>query len=331
MSKIAFLISNFGRRRVFKDQHIDRLSALGELSVYDRDDFLDREYVLDFVKGAEVIITSWQSPAIDEEILALCPDLRMLIHAAGSVKPVVTPALIERGIRVASSANELSRGVAETTLGLALAACKGAFFLPNDMKKGMWNENNHKIKDFYNIKIGVIGAGFAGRYFIKLLRDFRVDILVYDPTLTKEQIRDELGAEKRELSELLAESDVISIHAPSIPETDNMLNETNIPLIRDGSILINTARGKLIDEAALIKECAKNRFTAILDVYWPEPPAVDNPLRKMDNVVLLPHVAGFETNGAFRVGEHTCEEAERFFAGEKLECEIDLSKLSIMA
>jgi len=212
-----------------------------------------------------------------------------------------------------------------------MAACKGAFFLPQAMKKERWPEQHPKIKDFYNIKVGVIGAGYAGRHFIKLLKNFCIDVLVCDPTLSAEEVKEQLGAEKRELNELLAESDVISIHAPSIPSTEKMLNATNLHLIKNDAILINTARGALIDEAALVEECAKNRFTVILDVYWPEPPAEDHPLRKMDNAILFPHIAGVENNGLFRVGDYICRELNGFIQGEILENEINLTKLPVLA
>lgn len=331
MCKISILVNDRWKEKVFSKAHYSRLGELGKVNIYRGDErFSDREYILDFLKGTEVLITSWESPALDAGMLEACPSLRGVIHAAGSVKPIVTEDFIARKIRLASSAVELSRGVAETTLGIAISACKRMFSLSADTKRGMWRENFNTITDFYGIKIGVIGAGCAGRWFIKLLGSFCVDICVYDPYLSEDEIHN-MGAEKCGLNELMLSCDVISIHAPSVPETFHMINRENLSLIKDGAVLINTARGRLIDEAALIEECRGGRFTAVLDVTSPEPPAADSELRSLPNIILLPHIAGVTTNGVRRIGEHVCKEVKHLLSGEKMECELDLTKLGIMA
>ncbi len=332
MKKITVLVNGLQRKRVFYKEHFERLEKLGELRIYDRDDFSDREYVLDFVKDTDFLIVSWGSPRIDEEILEVCPSLSGVVYAGGTLRPVISEKFIEKNIPISNSKIVDSRNVAYTTLGLTIAACKGAFFLPDDLKNGLWKENYHKVKDFCGIKIGVVGAGVAGGYFLELLKPFDVECLVYDPTLTAEQIRERFGARKCELSELMAESDVISLHAPVLPSTTGMINRDNLKLIKDGAIFINTARGALINEDDFIEECRKERFTAILDVTNAgEPPSEDYILRKLSNVVLLPHIAGVTNNGVKYIGKHVCEEAECFFAGEPMKCAVDLSKLSELA
>lgn len=330
MQKITVLINRKLQEKIFTEEHIQKLRTLGDLNFYERDDFLDREYVLNFTKDSDVIITSWQSPLIDDAMLDICPNLLGVVHGAGSVKAIISDSFIRRNIRLTASANEISQGVAETTLGIAIAACKGFFWLPQEARDGMWRENFSNVIDFYGLKIGVVGAGHAGRHFIKLLKNFCVDVLVYDPYLSDEQIK-ELGAQKCELSEIMAMSDVVSIHAPNIPETRHMINKENLALLRNGAILINTSRGSLINEDDLISECKKRRLFAVLDVTDPEPPAQDSELRSVSNIYLLQHIAGVTTNGSKRIGKHVCEEVERLLLGERMKCEIDLTKLSQMA
>lgn len=331
MSKIVMLVRTDKRDSVFDETYYSRLRQWGELHIYDRPDFSDRDYVLSFVSGAEVLITSWGTPALDQEILDLCPNLKLVLHAAGTVKPVISDAFLARNIPITNSAVAIGEGVAETALGLAITACKGIYPLSRDTRSGLWAENRDTVvKDFYGITVGVIGGGFVGRHFISLLHNFHVDILLYDPTLSSEQVRS-LGAEKAELDELLRRSDAISIHAPSIPATDNMLNKDNLPLIKDGAVLINTARGSIIEETALIEELKKGRFFACIDVTNPEPPAVDNELRKLDNVILTPHLAGTVTTGRKRIAKHICEELERFETGKPLRTGVDLSQLNKLA
>lgn len=330
MKKIVLLANKLNQNKVFADKYYERLRAQGELVIYDSENFDDRQKVLDTVKGANIIITSWGSPAIDEEILALCPDLELICHAAGTPKPILSDAVVAKNIPTTFSACALGEGVAETALGFAISAAKHFYWLSQDTHNGLWKENSRQLVDFYDITVGVISGGFVGRHFIKLLHNFNVDVLLYDPTMTAEQVA-ALGATKAELNDLLSQSDVISIHAPSIPATDKMLNASNLPLLKDGAILINTSRGSVIDEPALIEELKKNRFYACIDVTDPEPPAADNELRSLNNVILTPHIAGCVTNGMRRIAKHVCEEIERHNSGEALRTKVNFDMLSKMA
>lgn len=332
MKKITVLVNALQKKRVFFEEHFERLRKLGNVEIYDREDFSDREYVLNFVKNTDFLIISWGSPVLDAELLGLCPNLEGVVHAGGTLRPFITDAFLERKIPISNSKIVDSRNVAYSTLGLVIAACKGAFFLPQDLKNGLWKENYHKVKDFCGLKIGIVGAGVAGGCFLELLKPFDVERLVYDPTLSEEQIRERFDARKCELSELMAESDVISLHAPVLPSTEGMINKDNLKLIKDGAIFINTARGALVNEEDFIEECKKMRFTAILDVTNAgEPIREDYELKALENVVLLPHVAGVTNNGVKFIGKHVCEEAERFFTGEPMMCAVDLTKLSELA
>lgn len=328
---ICMLLTPAQQKTIFGDKYLNALRALGELRLFDRDNYNDRAYLVDFVRDANAIITSWGTPALDADILAACPELGVVLHAAGSIKPILTDALLEKAPRLTASAAAIGEGVAETALGLAITACKGIYPLAADTQAGLWNEHRtERVKDFYDITVGIISAGFVGRHMIKLLGNYHVDILLYDPTLTKEECA-EIGAEKVELSELLSRSDVVSVHAPSIPATAKMLNADNLPLIRDGAVLINTARGAIFDEPALIEELKKGRFFACIDVTEPEPPTADNELRTLPNVVLTPHIAGAVTNGLARIGGHVTAELERYLKGETMRTEIDPAKLGAMA
>jgi phosphoglycerate dehydrogenase-like enzyme len=139
-----------------------------------------------------------------------------------------------------------------------------------------------------------------------------------------------LGVTKVELEQLLREADVVSLHAPAKPETYHMLNAKGLDLMKDDALLINTGRGTLIDEAALIAELQKGRFFAFLDVTDPEPPAADSPLRHLNNVVVTPHLAGcIEDCG--RMGEMAVEELRRCFAGEPALYEVTAEMLARVA
>ncbi len=155
---------------------------------------------------------------------------------------------------------------------------------------------------------------------IRLLQNFGSEVLLYDPFVSSKQAG-ELGAVKVELPEIAAAADVISLHAPATNQTHCMINEDFMKLMKDDALLINTARGSLIDEPALIRELSKGRFFAYLDVTDPEPPAADSPLRTLPNVVVLPHIAGCIENCG-RMGEMAVRELKRFFEGKPPICRI---------
>lgn len=316
--------------RLFKPEHLERLRRLGTLRVFEGFDRLTAEDAEAIIEGADIIINTWGSPRLEAGLLDRCPDLKLVAYAAGSVKPVLSPAVQERGIRVCSANDALAQGVAETALGLAIVSLKNIWQLSRDTRAGEWEPNNKSIRELYGLNIGIIGAGLSGRHLIRLLKQFDVRVLVYDPYLSEEAVS-ELGAEKVELDELLKQSDVVSIHAPSIPETKHLMNERTLRLMKDDAILINTARGSLIDEDALVAELRLGRLWACLDVTEPEPPALDHPFRTLPNVTLIPHIAGAVNNGLFRIGGYITRELELFAQGERLQGEVDLSALHRLA
>jgi phosphoglycerate dehydrogenase-like enzyme len=211
-----------------------------------------------------------------------------------------------------------------------IVSVKKVFFMRDSIREGKWSEVRSMARDPFGLTVGVIGAGYCGRHLIKLLQNFEMEILVSDPNKSKKEC-EKMGAKKVELDYLMANSDVISLHAPDIPQTKNLINRERIKLIKDGAVFINTARGSEVDEKALIEELKKGRFYACLDVTLPEPPAADSPLRKMKNVFLTPHIAGHASNGMKRQGRDAAGELERFFRGEDLLYRIRKESFSIVA
>lgn len=327
--KIAVIASKDKQEFLFSERGRGKLEALGEVVYNDTEASV--ESAKKFIKDADIAITSWGSVPFTAEILDECPNLKLVIHAAGSVKPIVTDELWNRGIRVCASTRPLGIGVAETALGFAISASKNFYAMNDDIHNGGYDEGLSNVRELYELKVGVIGAGFVGRHFIKLLSNFGVDILLYDPYVTDEGAR-ELGAVKRSFEELMRESDIVSVHAPSIPETDKMINKETLALMKKDAVLINTARGSIIDEAALYEHMkAGNLKYACLDVYDPEPLLPENPLRTLKNVIMTPHVAGLAANGRFRIGIHVSEEIERFIKGERMLCEVTREMLATIA
>jgi phosphoglycerate dehydrogenase-like enzyme len=327
--KIVFLQGKDQIDKVFTERHLQQLRKHGDVVLNEIGGAPSPNDIRDQIKGADIAITSWGCKPLTSDILDQAPNLRLVLHAAGTVKGVVTPELYNRGIRVTGGAAALGKGVAETALGMTITSLKDMWTLSRQSREGLWGHVS-RVRELYEVKIGVIGSGRAGSHYIKLLQAFDVEVLVYDPFLTDERAA-VMGARKVALEELLTEADVISVHAPSLPETYKMLNRERFEQMKDDCILINTARGSIIDEEALVAELRKGRFFACLDVTAPEPPAIDHPFRSLPNVILTSHIAGSVNNGLHRLAQYIVDELEAFLKGEPMDGEVRKEQLEVFA
>jgi len=244
------------------------------------------------------MITSWGSPKITPEVLERAKKLKIIGHAAGSVKPYVCDEAFERGVVVVSAAPEIARSVAEYALCQMINSLRDIPDYIGSMKsvgaeQQAKRERLEKSKDLAGKKVGLIGSGSVARRLIRLLKPFDVEIRIYDPYLSEDDAMS-LGIIKTSLNDVLSESDIISLHAASTAETHHMMGEKELGLVRDGTILINSARGALIDEGALISELRKGRFRAVLDTAGEETGGIpaNSELRRLENVYLTPGLAG---------------------------------------
>lgn len=262
----------------------------------------------------EILVTGWNCPPLTADVLAHAPRLRALVHAAGSVKPVVTDALWDRGVVVSSAADANAGPVVAYTLAAITFAAKGALSTAAGYSAGWPPFTGRTGADARTV--GVIGASRIGRGVIAALRasDAGLRVLLTDPYVTADEAAG-LGAELVELSELCRRSSIVSVHAPQLPETRGMVSAEMLKLIPDGGTVINTARGSLVDTDALAGECGAGRLDAFLDVTDPEPLPAGHPLLALPNVLVTPHIAGAQGSEVRRLGEYAVGEVERFVAG----------------
>src|SRR5207249_1611758 len=170
----------------------------------------------------------------------------------------------------------------------------------------------------------------VGREVLRLLKHYpRLRVRVYDPYLSADEAA-ELGVEKATLEQVCG-CDVVSVHAPSIPATRHMLNARTLALLPDHAVLINTARGSLLDEAALVAEVRRRPLYVYLDVTDPEPPLADAPLRREPNILLTPHIAGAMNQARRDMGRLAVDEVLRFLHNEPLEHEVTRAMLAAQA
>jgi len=329
--KIALLQAKTLTEQLFTEEALARLRELGQVVINPGQERPTAEETIKLIKGARACVTSWGCQPMTAQILDAAPELGIIVYAAGSVKPIVTDAVWERGITVTSSAAMIAVNVAEMTVGCLILGLKNVWGLAGVTRAGGWRDEGESARSrvLNQATIGIIGAGHIGRKVLEYLRPFEVkEILLYDPYWTAEELA-KRGATKVSLEELLRRSDAVTLHAPALPATRHMLGGEELRLMKDDAVLINTSRGQNMDQQALIAELEKGRLFAFLDVTDPEPLSLDSPLRALPNVVLTPHVAGGGANP--RMGDHALEELRRFFAGEPPLHEVTREMLDRMA
>ncbi|MGZ0146096.1 hydroxyacid dehydrogenase [Kribbella sp. WER1] len=292
--------------------------------------FLDDPAVRAALADVDVLLTGWGCPRIGPEVLDAAPKLRAILHAAGSVKAIVDPSAFDRGIQVSSAATANAQPVAEFTVAAIVMAGKRAFRLAAQYRLERSKGDAHGMPGNYGTTVGLLGASRIAKMVAERLRAFDLHVLISDPYLTAAEAA-ELGAELVDNDTLFRRSDILSVHAPLLPETVGLVDARLLGLLKDGAALINTARGKIIDADALLAECSSGRIDAILDVTDPEPLEPDSPLLDLPNVFVTPHVAGAVGNEIARLGELAVGELERLTAGQPLQHAISPAELGRLA
>jgi phosphoglycerate dehydrogenase-like enzyme len=305
------------------------LSLIGEVVYNPKDTPFTPDELAGNIANIDVCLTHWSCPTFTKDVLENANRLKLIVHAAGSVADLVTEQVYERGIKVCSANTIMARYVAEGVLADILSGLRLIPQQAYDLKyRKIWQKRLVESQSLYGAKVGLVGLGTIGRFLIPLLEPFQVQIKVYDPYISPSSIQNFPRVELASLQEVLEWGDVISIHASLTQETRGLLNEDTLKWIQDGALLVNTARGAIVDEKALIAELNKGRFNAVLDVFETEPLPGDSPFRSLDNVILLPHVAGITAREGMSYA--MIEEIQRFSHGEPLQHEIPFEAFKLM-
>lgn len=285
--------------------------------------------------AANVLITGWGSDLYDMDAVQKLPNLALIAHLGGSVKSVVTQDVIASGIRVTQAASVNARPVAEFTLATILMHCKqvrGWEALYREQRSAI-NTRTASLSALVGTRgrvVGIVGASRIGRRVIELLAPHGMQVLLHDPYVDSNEAQ-QLGVELVSLNELMLKSDVVSLHQPLLPDTRHGIGEEQLALMRDKTLLINTARGRLIDHDALIDALSSRPLYAVLDVTDPEPLADDSPLWDLPNVQLTPHIAGSIGGEVSEMTALVIDEIERFGRGEALQHEVTLDTWDMLA
>ncbi|HEV8168044.1 MAG TPA: hydroxyacid dehydrogenase, partial [Pyrinomonadaceae bacterium] len=295
----------------------DSLAKLGEVTSWTRSTSReDGPELRSQIANAEVLMTTWHSPFLTREMLGPQPRVKLIAHCGGEVKSRVAEVIFEF-VTITNAADPMARGVAEMAVGLTLTLVRRIPAYAAEMRNGVirTNEQVREGETLFGRRVGIVGFGRIGRALAELLKPFRVDVLVSDPYAQREAVT-ACGGTVVDLDELVSSCSVVVLCAALTPETRGMFDRRRLSLLRDGSYLINVARGGLIDLEALLEELRKKRITAALDVTDPlEPLPADHELRKLPNVTLTPHIAAGGIEMRREIGAIAVEEVIRFAAG----------------
>ncbi|MBW8782799.1 MAG: hydroxyacid dehydrogenase [Verrucomicrobia bacterium] len=280
---------------------------------------------------AEVIFSGWSAPCMDAAFLARAPRLRAVFYGAGSIRHFTTDAFWDRDILVTSAYAMNAVPVAEFALASILFSLKRGWYYTLETKRLGHFPPTVTVPGAYGAKVGLISLGMIARLLRDRLRTFDLEVWVYDPFLTPAQA-EALQVKLVSLDELFRHCDVVSLHAPWLKETENLITGAHFELMKSGATFLNTARGAIVNETEMIAVLERRPdLTVLLDVTHPEPPVPGSPLYTLPNVVLTPHIAGSLGPECRRMGQLMIDEFDRWTRGEPLQWQISREKAALLA
>lgn len=302
----------------------ERLEKLFDVTYNEGTENYSEEELKALLAGKDVVLTGWGTPKLTEKVLAGNNTLKIIAHTGGSVTTIVDDYAYEKGIRVLSGNEIYAESVAEACIAYALTALRRIPDYLAVTRTGEWRAEDSMWEGLLGQTVGLVSYGMITKHFVRMLQPFSPKIKVYSSHLDEAELKAN-RMEKASLAEIFATCKVISIHSALTEKTYHMIDKPLLQSVQDGAVLINTARGGVIDEAALVEELKKERFRAVLDVYEQEPLPPEHPLRNMPNVYPIPHMGGPTYDRRKVVTECLADDIVRIWEGKLPKLEISRS------
>jgi D-3-phosphoglycerate dehydrogenase len=275
------------------------------------------EQMIEMLQGVSICVA--HHAPLTEKVLDHAPDLRLFVVCRGGPVNANLDAATRHGVSVAYTPARNAAATAEHTIAMILSALRGIPSADEAIRKGVWKGNYTWDTAGFELEtatVGLIGYGAIGRIVARILTAFGTKVLVYDP-FVKLDLNDPV--EQVELRELLKRSNVVSLHARATKESRGILGAAEIAQLQKGAVVVNCARGSLLDYGALAEALSSGHlFAAAADVFTDEPLPVDSPLLAFPNFVMTPHIAGGTRQAAEKAATIAAEEVRRFLNGEPL-------------
>ncbi|HID15941.1 MAG TPA: hydroxyacid dehydrogenase [Candidatus Atribacteria bacterium] len=317
--KIAIVnSSSFG---IANPEHLRRLQKIGDVERFTLSPDIDGKKLGEILADFNVIVASVQ-PNYNEAFFDKVKNLLLITRHGIGINNIDIEKATEKGVLITKVVGIIEQeSMAEHTVTLMLAVARRLVPAYDAVKRGEWSKRVKFIG--YEIKgkrVGIVGIGNIGSRVAEILKNgFSAEVVAYDPGLSDSEIR-EKGAEPIGFEELISTSDIITLHAPLLPDTYHMIGTREFSLMKKDAILIDTARGELIDTDALIDALKSNKLFGVgLDVVEGEPIEADHPLLEFENVIIGPHIGAYTKECLGGMGEKVVSDVERLFSGKKPE------------
>ncbi|MET1159887.1 MAG: D-2-hydroxyacid dehydrogenase [Thermoprotei archaeon] len=274
----------------------------------------EEDELVELVKDVDALIVR-SKPLVTRRVIEAANKLKIIVRAGVGLDNIDLDAAKEKGIEVANVPEAATNSVAELAIGLMISVLRKIAYADRMMRQGKWVKKESMGFELRGKTLGIIGMGRIGRAVARIAyHGFGMKILYYDVYRAPREFEEEVRARYVDLETLLRESDIVSIHVPLTPETKHLINEERLKLMKKNAILINTARGAVVNTNALIKALKEGWIAgAGLDVYEEEPLPPDHPLLKLDNVVLTPHIGASTYEAQERAGIGAAKKIIEFF------------------
>jgi len=276
-----------------------QLSKVAELAFENKEGGYTEEDLVEMIGPYDAVMITSQH-AITSRVIAAAPKLRIVVKRGAKPENVDYDTATKRGIIVSWTPGVNYAAVAEHTVMLMLCLAKKTIPQMDRLKTGAWRESDAGLQELWGKTVGIVGLGGIGRALCRMLGGFDVKFLAYDPYITPAQAK-QVNIGLVSLEDLLRQSDYVTLHAALTEETRHLIGAKELSVMKKTAYLINTARGGLIDESALVKALREGEIAgAGLDVFESEPPEYENPLLHLPNVVVTPHMAGWSDEAIYR-------------------------------
>ena len=309
----------------------ERLESVAEVEYNTMERNFTPEELKERLRGKDIALTGWGTGLFDETVLEGNDTLRLIAHTGGSVTPVMSDEAYERGIRVISGNEMYAESVAESVIAYALASLRRIPEFIDRTRSGDWYHAGEVWEGLLDQAVGIIGFGMTSRHLFRMGKAFRLKFQVLEKPYLTSEVQQEYGFTTASLEEIFRTCKIVSLHCGMTKSYYHLVNRRLLEMMPDGALLINTARGPVIDEQALIAELKRGRIKAVLDVYEQEPLPADSELRSLPNVYSIPHMGGPTFDRRWMIAMALIDDIERLERGEALHMEITREYASHMS
>ena len=317
---LALAVSPRDRLEFLPGAMLEEVGALGDsFSQFDPSGKTEDGAWASFLQdqNPEVLITGWRTPALPE---CLPPSLRYVCNLTGTVRELLTRRHLEDGLIVTNWGGSIARVVAEGAFYHVLACLRrGTHWTLAMHRDGGWKTRESESASLFGRRVGIHGFGRIARELLALLAPFSPVVSVFAPDVGADEERIHGIRRAASLEALFEQNDIVIELAPLNAETAGIITERHLRLLHPGSVFVNTGRGKVVDEAGLVRVAREGEVLFGLDVFAAEPLVADHPLRGLANVSLTPHMSGPTTERRCDAGAHALKNLRAYFAGQPLE------------